>query len=129
VQKRDNGNTKYFPLEYAGDTKIVRFPKIKTKANPYDENWQLYFEERETEKMRISLKGHYYLIKMFNEQKGCCAICKEKLTLETGGRCHKYWKNGVSFNQLVHPSCHRKAHSNLDFKEFFTPAYCGGNRL
>jgi hypothetical protein len=29
----------------------------------------------------------------------------------------------------VHPSCHRKAHSNLDFKEFFTPAYCGGNRL
>lgn len=50
--KREDGTTGYYALEYASDTKIARFPAIRDKANPYDEEWQLYLEERETEKMR-----------------------------------------------------------------------------
>ena len=115
VQKYKDGGKEYFSLEYAEDTKIARFPRIRTEANPYDQGWQIYFEERETEKMRLSLKGHRYLIGLFNRQKGCCAICGDKLTLETGGRCHKYWNHGASFNLLVHPNCHKELHLNPDF--------------
>lgn len=53
--KREDGTTGYFALEYASDTKIVRFPAIRDGANPYEEDWQLYFEERETEKMRMGI--------------------------------------------------------------------------
>ena len=123
--KREDGTTGYYALEYASDTKIARFPAIRDKANPYDEEWQLYLEERETEKMRVSVAGNRTLRRLFNQQKGLCALCGEKLTLETGGRCHKY-KNGLqTANYLVHPNCHLKIHTFQSFQ----PAYCGSNRL
>lgn len=123
--KRDDGTTGYFALEYASDTKIVRFPGIRDGANPHDEEWRLYLEERETEKMRITVKGNHTLRYLFNKQRGCCALCGEKLTLETGGRCHKYKHGNASLNFLVHPDCHRKLHQFHSFQ----PAYCGSNRL
>lgn len=123
--KREDGTTGYFALEYASDTKIVRFPAIRDGANPYEGDWQLYFEERETEKMRITVKGNYTLRKLFKSQQGVCALCGEPLTIETGGRCHKYNNGGQIMNALVHPICHRNIHQFNSFQ----PAYCGSNRL
>ena len=123
--KREDGTMGYFALEYASDTKIVRFPAIRDGANPYDENWQLYLEERETEKMRITVKGNYTLRRLFKLQQGRCALCGEPLTLETGGRCHKYTMGDQTLNVLVHPACHRRIHQF----DSFQPAYCGSNRL
>ena len=123
--KHEDNTTGYFALEYASDTKIVRFPGIRDGCNPYDENWQLYLEERETEKMRISVKGNYTLRRLFKLQQGKCILCGEPLTLDTGARCHKYQKGNQTLNTLVHPDCHRKLH----LFESFQPAYCGSNRL
>lgn len=123
--KREDGTTGYYALEYASDTKITRFPAIRDKANPYDEEWQLYLEERETEKMRVSVEGNKTLRRLFNQQKGLCALCGGKLTLETGGRCHKYRNGTQTANFLVHPNCHLKIHTFQSFQ----PAYCGSNRL
>ena len=114
-----------YALEYASDTKIARFPAIRDKANPYDEEWQLYLEERETEKMRVSVAGNKTLRRLFNQQKGLCALCGGKLTLETGGQCHKYRNGTQTTNFLVHPNCHLKIHTFQPFQ----PAYCGSNRL
>lgn len=123
--KREDGTTGYYALEYASDTKIARFPAIRDKANPYDEEWQLYLEERETEKMRVSVAGNKTLRRLFNQQKGLCALCGGKLTLETGGQCHKYRNGTQTTNFLVHPNCHLKIHTFQPFQ----PAYCGSNRL
>ena len=123
--RRTDGSTGYYALEYASDVKIARYPKIQDGANPYDEEWQLYFEERETDKMRISVKGNATLRKIFRIQKGRCALCGERLTLETGARCHKYTDGMRTMNYLVHPNCHRKIHSF----PLLRPAYCGSNRL
>lgn len=123
--KREDSTTGYFALEYASDTKIVRFPAIRDGANPYEGDWQLYFEERETEKMRITVKGNYTLRRLFNSQQGVCALCGEPLTIETGGRCHKYNNGRQITNALVHPICHRNIHQFNSFQ----PAYCGSNRL
>ena len=121
--KREDGTTGYYALEYASDTKIARFPAIRDKANPYDEEWQLYLEERETEKMRVSVAGNKTLRRLFNQQKGLCALCGGKLTLETGGQCHKYRNGTQTTNFLVHPNCHLKIHTFQPFQ----PAYCGSN--
>jgi RNA-directed DNA polymerase len=125
VWRREDGSTGYLALVYASDTKIVRFPKIRDAANPYDEQWNRYFEERETEKMRVSVKGNRTLRNLFAVQDGKCALCGEPLTLETGGVCHKYANNGHTFNRLVHPNCH----SNIHSFDHLQPAYYGSNRL
>ena len=122
---RKDGTRGYYALEYASDTKIVRFPAIRDGANPFDEGWQLYFEERETEKMRICTKGNSTLRRLFQKQQGLCALCGQRLTLETGARCHKYNSQGLIANYLVHPTCHRKIHLFAALQ----PAYCGSNRL
>ena len=115
----------YYALEYASDVKIARYPKIQDRANPYDEEWQLYFEERETDKMRISVKGNATLRKIFRIQKGHCALCGDRLTPETGARCHKYTNGMHTMNYLVHPRYHKRIHSF----PLLRPAYCGSNRL
>ena len=48
---KKNGEQSYFALEYATDTKIIRFKKIVSNANPFDERWNGYYEERDGEKM------------------------------------------------------------------------------
>ena len=50
------GKPLYCKLEYATDTKIIRFKKIVAEANPFDEYWTDYFEEREGEKLLNSTK-------------------------------------------------------------------------
>ncbi len=125
IQKQKEGNTDYFVLQYSGDTKIVRFPAIRDGANPYDKDWQGYFEERETQKIKISLKGNRTLEKLYRKQKGLCALCSEKLTLENGAEYHKYVHDNVKQNFLVHKNCHRKIQNFVSFK----PVYCESDRL
>ncbi len=123
--KREDGTTGYCSLEYASDTKIARFPCIRDGMNPYEKAHQAYFRERETMKMRITVNGNSTLRRLFHKQRGLCALCGEQLTLETGGRCHKYRHGPMTANYLVHPDCHRKLHHYPSFQ----PAYCGSNRL
>lgn len=123
--KRPDDTTGYFALEYAGATKINRFPKLKDGANPYDTDWLLYFEKRETEKMSITVKGNRTLRKLYYQQEGKCALCGNPLTLESGARCRKYNDGKCASNYLVHSYCHL----NLQRSDSLQPAYCGSNRL
>ena len=124
-RRRPDGSFVWDALEYASDTKIVRFPIINGEATPYDERWSLYFEERETQKMRLTLKGNRTLLKLFENQKGCCALCGKKLTADSDARCHRYGDGKQSFRCLVHPECHLNYHTISALQ----PVYCGGNRL
>jgi RNA-directed DNA polymerase len=123
--KRKDGSVGYYALEYAGDTKIVRFPAIKDGANPYDVEWSLYLEERETVKMRISMTGKAALLRLFQKQNGMCAICGNAMTQDTGAVRHKTEVNGRAAFSLIHPLCHKSSHTNNPLQ----PAYCGSNRL
>ena len=55
---------KYLKLEYAANTKIIRFKKITAEANPFDKKWTGYYEERDGERMLNSTKGREKLVKM-----------------------------------------------------------------
>lgn len=41
--KKRNKELSYFALEYATDTKIIRFKKIVAEANPFDARWNGYY--------------------------------------------------------------------------------------
>ena len=110
--KTKDGQPHYACLEYATNTKIVRFNKIVAEANPFDEAWVEYFEEREGEKMLHNLKGRKALLCIWRKQKRCCPVCGEQITAETSFKLHsRKLAKGRTEKIMVHKECHRKLHA------------------
>lgn len=104
-------------LVNASDTPIRRHIGIKGAANPYDPQWELYFEHRLGLQMSHSLQGRRNLRFLWHEQKGICPVCHQKITLLTGWHNHHIvWRvqggSDVLANRiLLHPHCHQIVHS------------------
>ena len=85
--------------------------KIAAEANPFDEKWTGYYEERDGERMLNSTKGREKLVKIWNNQKRCCPVCGERITSETGFKTHFITENNRKWPAImVHPWCHRNLH-------------------
>jgi RNA-directed DNA polymerase len=101
----------------AGDVPIQRHVKIKGAANPYDPQWEVYFEERLGVKMTHTLKGRRQLLYLWKHQNGLCPGCHQKITRLTGWHNHHVvWrthggKDTTDNRVLLHPNCHRQVHS------------------
>ncbi len=96
------GKPLYCKLEYATDTKIIRFKKIVAEANPFDEYWTDYFEEREGEK----------LLTIWRRQGRRCPVCGDLITSETDFKVHTpAGKNSRKI--MVHKECHEEIHSPI----------------
>ena len=101
------GKPLYCKLEYATDTKIIRFKKIVAEANPFDEYWTDYFEEREGEKLLNSTKGREKLLTIWRRQGRRCPVCGDLITSETGFKVHT--PAGKSSPKImVHKECHEE---------------------
>ena len=100
----------YCKLEYATDTKIIRFKKIVAEANPFDEHWTDYFEEREGEKMLNSTKGREKLLTIWRRQHRRCPVCGDLITSETGFKVHTS-AGKHSRKIMVHKECHETIHN------------------
>lgn len=105
-----NKENEYIKLLRADDTKIIRHTKIRKGANPYDEEWQSYFEERDGDRLFEGMSGRKVLKRMWNNQRGKCTLCREEVTKETGWKIHL---NGNNKKEIVHPACHRILHPEL----------------
>lgn len=104
------GEPLYCKLEYATDTKIIRFKKIVAEANPFDEYWTDYFEEREGEKLLNSTKGREKLLTIWRRQHRRCPVCGDLITSETGFEVYaSAGKNSQKI--MVHKECHKEIHS------------------
>jgi RNA-directed DNA polymerase len=105
-------------LVHAADTKIKRFRKIKAEANPYDPDWEIYFEERLKLRMGLELLASRNAWRLWQNQNGLCPECRELITPKTGWHVHHVvyrvhgGKNILSNLRLIHPNCHRKLHHN-----------------
>ena len=104
-------------LVQMASTPIVRHVPIRQAANPYDPDWEIYFETRLGLKMTASLKGRRQLRALWREQEGICPVCNQKITLLTGWHNHHIvWRSQGGSDQssnrvLLHPHCHRQLHS------------------
>jgi RNA-directed DNA polymerase len=105
------------PLFKATSVKITRHTKIRAEANPFDPQWETYFEKRLDVKMVGNLGGRRKLLYLWKEQDGICPVCYEKITSLTQWHCHhlvERAKGGLDkLNNMVllHPNCHRQVHS------------------
>ena len=102
----------------AGDVPIKRHVKIQGTANPYDPQWEVYFEERLRVKMTHDLQGRRQLLYLWKQQDGLCPICHQKITKLTGWHNHHLvWRtyggsDRAANRVLLHPNCHRQVHSH-----------------
>lgn len=101
----------------AADIPIKRHRKIKGEANPYDPEWESYFEERISRKMMDSLKGRKRLARLWESQNGRCLVCRQPITKITGWHVHHIIRRidgGSNRNSnlvMLHPNCHMQVHS------------------
>ena len=113
-----NGKPILKSLRKATDTPIRRHRAIKLEANPFDPQWETYFEERISLKMQNSLRGRKKLIRLWLDQDRRCPICCELITKETGWHVHHIvrrvdgGKDGSTNLIMVHPNCHNQIHVN-----------------
>jgi RNA-directed DNA polymerase len=113
----DKGQTHQVTLLRATDVAIKRHVKIKAQANPFDPDWELYFEQRLDAKMVNQLQGKWKMLALWKAQQGLCPICQQKITTQTGWHSHHIIRrvqggNDTLQNQvLLHPNCHRQVHS------------------
>ncbi|MBE0484440.1 MAG: group II intron reverse transcriptase/maturase [Bacterioplanes sp.] len=110
------GVEKTVKLVYATDTKIRRHTKVKSEANPFDPEWELYFEELRDRRMQDSLQYRRRVSTLYVQQFGKCALCKQAITHETGWHEHHLIQrvNGgddsLANLVLLHPACHVQVH-------------------
>ena len=111
------GKRKRVTLAKASDTPIRRHTKIKGDANPFDPQWEPYFEDRLGLKMQGDMKGKAKLLRLWWSQNKRCTLCDQLITKETGWKIHhrvpKCEGGADSFANLVllHPNCHRQLHA------------------
>jgi RNA-directed DNA polymerase len=113
----EDGKERLVKLALASDTPIRRHTKIKGEANPYDLQWEQYFEDRLGLTMKESFRGRKRLLYLWYAQDGKCPNCSERITRETGWNLHhilpKAQGGTDSLKNLVllHPNCHRQVHA------------------
>jgi RNA-directed DNA polymerase len=106
-----------YSLAETAHVPIKRHVKIKGEANPYDPEWESYYEKRLDVHMVDTFKGKRWLIHLWKEQNGLCPICQQKITKITGWHSHHiHWrsKGGSDTTEnrvLLHPNCHQQVHS------------------
>ena len=105
----------------AADTPIRRHIKIKAAANPFDRDWEPYFEERETAAMKKSLIGRVKTL--WEKQDGKCPSCNQQIRVGDEWHVHhkipKYLGGDDTLTNLVilHPNCHRQVHAKYKLDE------------
>jgi RNA-directed DNA polymerase len=102
----------------ASDIKIQRHPKIKGLANPYDKKDEAYFEQRKAINMLNKLEGKRMLRYLYERQQGCCEVCHQSITSQTGWNAHHLHPKHLGGKWradnlvLLHPVCHVQVHQN-----------------
>lgn len=113
-----NGRPKLVDLRDICDTAIRRHRKIKADANPFDPQWESYFEHRYGFKLLDSLEGRKKLIRLWWDQRGRCPACSELITETSGWHVHHLVRRvdgGPDINSnlvMVHPNCHHQILAN-----------------
>lgn len=112
TEKRNDGTQKEYVLRYQADMPIKRHLKIKAHANPYDPQWEQYFESRWGKKMLNSSKGRRKLYRIWQRQEGSCPSCQKPITKQTPWntrfiRVKNKGRAEVTNNlQMYHLNCH-----------------------
>lgn len=106
----------------ASQIKIKRHIKIKQDANPFDPEWEHYFEKRERDKLLERWNGKNQALYIRQKQDNLCVLCGDKFSQQDKWEYHfkQPWTQGGSTQNynlvMVHPSCHECLHAKNEYQ-------------
>ncbi|MBK1725213.1 group II intron maturase-specific domain-containing protein [Thiocystis violacea] len=113
-EKTESGAKQFKRLSTHAETSIRRHVKIKADANPFDTEWEAYFEQRATNAMRKRPNGR--IKSLWLRQGGICPICKQIIQPDGEQAVHHVvaqtlgGKDTLDNLRLLHGNCHRLVH-------------------
>jgi RNA-directed DNA polymerase len=118
VVRDSKGQTWPIRLMKASQVRVLRWIKIRSDANPYDPEWELYLEERMAWKLGHTLAGRGRIDYLWKEQEGKCVVCGQPLQVEEQPwhLHHRVWRSRGGQDmcdnlELLHANCHRQVHA------------------
>ncbi len=102
-------------LTAANRISIQRHCLIKGAANPYDPQWEAYFEQRLGTKWKQHWLKRRKLVSLWWEQNGKCPVCHQQITKESEWSLYHILPrvyggtDTLSNLLLLHPYCHERA--------------------
>jgi RNA-directed DNA polymerase len=104
-------------LMEAGRVTIRRYVKIRSEANPYDPEWELYLEGRLYWQLEGTLAGRGRIEYLWKSQEGRCRGCGQPLrpSEKPWHIHHRRWRchggqDTADNVELLHKHCHHKIH-------------------
>jgi RNA-directed DNA polymerase len=122
LQSRE-GRKRPTRLMSAASVKIRRHVKIRGEANPYDREWERYFERRLYKRMQATLQGKATIKYLWTLQGGKCPGCGQLLDESQQWQIHHRVRrtdgggDQLSNLEVLHDNCHRQIHSKANRDE------------
>jgi RNA-directed DNA polymerase len=104
-------------LMKAAEVRIERHVLVRHEANPYDPQWEEYYEGRLQAKMAATLAGRELLSALYERQGGRCGQCGKLFTEQDAWQVHhRHWRvyggdESLGNLELLHENGHRQKHS------------------
>ncbi|MDY6874560.1 MAG: group II intron maturase-specific domain-containing protein, partial [Chloroflexota bacterium] len=92
--------------------KTQRHVKIRSQANPFDPQWDGYFQQRDRQQAKKASSG--FRVNVLLRQQGLCPGCRQ--VIQVGEDLDLHHRDGNHQNSqignlaLLHPNCHRQLH-------------------
>ncbi|NNF96727.1 MAG: group II intron reverse transcriptase/maturase, partial [Halobacteria archaeon] len=105
-------------IKIAEAVKRQRYNKIKGAANPFDPQWDAYFQNRGLKQSRAITTG--FKARIYAVQDGVCPACQQMITDEEDLILHhrdgKRGNNALANLVFYHPNCYFQVHTESDSK-------------
>lgn len=109
VYKGRKGHEVYLALKRLADVHYTEYKQIKGDANPFDPEYDLYFQKRETQLMLETLKGRKSLLYLWNKQGRTCPLCGKPIDRTKAWNVNEKVIDGKIVRELVHNTCYLRS--------------------
>lgn len=106
--KKSNGKQDSLKLKLLSNICFAQYTQIKGGANPFDPECDKYFDQRETQKMLVTLKGRNSLLYLWKKQDRKCPLCGMPIDRVLPWNVTEKVVNGKTQRSLVHDKCYKQ---------------------
>lgn len=106
--KKSNGKQDSLKLKLLSSICFVQYTQIKGDVNPFDPEYDKYFDQRETQKMLVTLKGRDSLLYLWKKQDRKCPLCGMPIDRILPWNVTEKVVNGKIQRSLVHDKCYKQ---------------------
>ncbi|NDV96158.1 group II intron reverse transcriptase/maturase [Dysgonomonas sp. 521] len=106
--KKSKGKQDNLTLKNLSNIHFIQYTQIKGDANPFDPEYDRYFDQRETQKMLVTLKGRNSLLYLWKRQDRKCPLCGMPIDRILPWNVTEKVVNGKVKRSLVHDKCYKQ---------------------